>query len=77
MGLVVNMKKRIVVDSHRTQRGSQSQTMEALNACMELGGSIYGGLKETGSYILSKRGRKRQPSFEESVLTGRKPDIGF
>jgi hypothetical protein len=67
--------KIIVVDSYRTQRGSQVHAANALDAGMGLGGCVFDVLKDTGSFILSHRGRKRQPSYAESILTGRKPDV--
>ena len=70
-------KKIIVVDTFETKHGSQGQTLQALNDCMALGGAVYGGLKDTGKFILSKRGRKRQPSLAESIRTGRDPEVKF
>lgn len=71
-------KRLIVIDNSGLKNGSsQSPALQVVCDWMGLGGSVYGGLKETGSYILSRRGRKRQPSLAESFRTGRKPDIGF
>lgn len=65
-----------VIDQARAFQSSRNQTAQTLDACMDMCGGLFGALKGVSGAILSTRGRK-QPTLEESIRTGRKPDLKF
>ncbi len=66
-------KKFIVVE----EASSGHNPTQVLDACMDIAAGTFGMIEASSKAILAKRGRKVQPTLEESIRTGRKPDVGF